>query len=57
MVKKNCAKKGKSLEIFRPRLYIVNMGLGCIHEEASFVALDDLDNISILTNEGNDLKE
>ena len=30
---------------------------GCTHEEASFVSLDDLDNISILLDEDNDLEE
>ena len=30
---------------------------GCTHEEASFVSLDDIDNISILLDEDNDLEE
>ena len=30
---------------------------GCTHKEASFVSLDDLDNISILLDEDNDLEE
>ena len=33
------------------------MASGCTHEEVSFVCLDDLDNISILLDEGNDLEE
>ena len=28
-------------------MYIVNLTSGCTHEEASFVSLDDLDNISV----------
>ena len=38
-------------------MYIVNMASGCTHKEASFVFLDDLDNISILLDEDNDLEE
>ena len=38
-------------------MYIVNLASGCTHEEASFVSLDDLENISILLHEDNDLKE
>ena len=38
-------------------MYIVNMASGCTHEEASFVSLDDLDNISILLDEDNGLEE
>ena len=30
---------------------------GCIHKEASFVSLDDLDKISVLLDEDNDLEE
>ena len=33
------------------------MASGCTHEEASFVCLDDLNNISILLDKDNDLKE
>ena len=33
------------------------MALGCTHKEASFVSLDDLDNISVLLHEDNDLEE
>ena len=33
------------------------MALGCTHEKASFVSLDDLDNISILLGDDNDLEE
>ena len=33
------------------------MYTGCTHEEASFVSLDDLDNISIVLDEDNDLEE
>ena len=33
------------------------MASGCTHEEASFVSLDDLDNITILSEEDNDLEE
>ena len=28
-------------------MYIVNLTSGCTHAEASFVSLDDLDNISV----------
>ena len=38
-------------------MYFVNMALGCTHEEVSFVFLDDLDNISALLDEDNDLQE
>ena len=33
------------------------MASGCIHAEASFVSLDDLEIISILSNKDNDLEE
>ena len=33
------------------------MASDCTHEEASFVSLDDLDNISISLDEDNDLVE
>ena len=33
------------------------MASGGTHEEASFVSLDDLDNFSILLDEGNNLEE
>ena len=33
------------------------MALGCTHEEASFVSLDDLDNISIFLDKDNDFEE
>ena len=35
-------------------MYIVNMASGCTYEEASFVSLDNLDNISILLDQHND---
>ena len=38
-------------------MYIVNMASGCTHEGASFVSLDDLDNISILLDNDNDLEK
>ena len=38
-------------------MYIENMAPGCTPEEASFVSLDDFDNISILLDEDNDLVE
>ena len=38
-------------------MYIVNMASDCTHEEASFISSDDLDNISILLDEDNDLEE
>ena len=38
-------------------MYIVNMASGCTDEGVSFVSLDDLDNISILLDEDNDLEE
>ena len=38
-------------------MYIVNMASSCIHEDASSVSLDDLDNVSILLNEDHDLEE
>ena len=38
-------------------MYIVNVASGCTHEKASFVSLDDLDNISILLDDDNDLEE
>ena len=36
---------------------MVNMVSDCTHEEASFVSLDDLDNISILLVEDNNLEK
>ena len=33
------------------------MALGCTHEEASIVSLDNLNNVSILLDEDNDLEE
>ena len=33
------------------------MALGCTHKEASIVSLDNLNNISILLDEDNDLEE
>ena len=33
------------------------MASGCTHKEASFVSLDNLDNIFILLDEDNDLEE
>ena len=33
------------------------MTSGCTHKEVLFVSLDDLDNISILLDESNDLEE
>ena len=38
-------------------MYIINITSDCTHEEASFVSLDDLDSISILLNENNDLEK
>ena len=38
-------------------MFIMNMGKGCTHEEALFVSLGDLDNISILLDKDNDLEE
>ena len=38
-------------------MHIVNMALGCRDEGALFVSLDDLDNISTLLDEDNDLEE
>ena len=38
-------------------MYIVTMASGCTHGEASFVSLDDFDNISILSDKDNDLEE
>ena len=38
-------------------MYIVNMVLDCRHEDASFVTLNDLENISILLDEGDDLED
>lgn len=38
-------------------MYIPYMASGCALEEASFVLLDDLDNISISLHEENDLGE
>ena len=36
---------------------ILRMTSGCTHKEVLFVSLDDLDNISILLDESNDLEE
>ena len=38
-------------------MYILRMTSGCAHKEVLFVFLDDLDNISILLDESNDLEE
>ena len=38
-------------------MYIVNIASGCSNGGALFVSLDDLDNISILLAEDNDLEE
>ena len=38
-------------------MYIVNMASSCMHEDASFVSLDDLENVSILLDEDHDLEE
>ena len=38
-------------------MYILRMTSGCTHKEVLFVSLDDLDNISILLDESNDLEE
>ena len=38
-------------------MYIVNTASSCTHEEASFVSLNYLDNVSILLQEDNDLEE
>ena len=38
-------------------MYIVSKASGCTHQKASFVFLDDLDNISILLDEDNGLEE
>ena len=38
-------------------MYIVNMASSCTHEKASFLYLDDLDEISTLLDEDNDLEE
>ena len=38
-------------------MHIVKMVSRCTHEEASFVFLDDLENISILFDEDNYLEE
>ena len=38
-------------------MYIVNMALGCTHEEVSFLSLHDLDDISILLDEDNYFEE
>ena len=38
-------------------MYIVNIASGCTDEGASFVTLDDSDNISILLDEYNYLEE
>ena len=37
-------------------MYTLNIAPGCTHEEASFVSLDDSDNISILLHD-NDFEE
>ena len=38
-------------------MYTVNMASGCVYEDASFVYLDDLGNITILLDKDNDLEE
>ena len=38
-------------------MYIAYLASGCTYEEALFVSLGDLDNISILLHEDNDLEE
>ena len=38
-------------------MYIVSKASGCTHQKASFVFLDDLDNVSILLDEDNGLEE
>ena len=38
-------------------MYIVIMASGCTHDKAWFVSLDDLDEISTLLDEDNDLEE
>ena len=38
-------------------MYIVNVDSGCTYEEASFLSLYDLDKISILLDEDNDLEK
>ena len=38
-------------------MYILNIALACTHEEASFVSLNDFDNISILLGKNNDLEK
>ena len=38
-------------------MYIVNMASSCTHEKASFLYLDDLDEIFTLLDEDNDLEE
>ena len=38
-------------------MYSVNIASGYAHEEDLFVSLDDLRNIFILLDEGNDLEE
>ena len=38
-------------------MYTVNMASGCVYEDASFVSLDDLGNITILLDKDNDLEE
>ena len=47
----------KSITSKTKLLNIVNMTSGSTHEEASVVSLDDLDNISILLYEVDDLEE
>ena len=37
-------------------MYLFNVVLGCGHEEASFISLDDLDNIPISLDKDNDLE-
>ena len=38
-------------------MYIVKMASGCTDKEALFISLDDLDNISIILDENNELEE
>ena len=38
-------------------MYIINMASDCTHQEASFVSLDNLDNIPILLDEDKYLEE
>ena len=38
-------------------MYIVNIASSCTHDKASFASSGDLDNISVLSDEDNDLEE